>query len=378
MEKMNAIDKLSGRKFEILVEDVLESMGFTKLEKTKISGDYGVDLIGYLQEKKHAIQIKRWSRPVNLKSVQEVYTGMKFYGAESCAVVTNNVFTKAAQELAQKCSCKLIAGEDIKGWVDKRFQTAEDFFRFLENKKITKYRVSSEDLVKEFMRVKSTLGRQPTISEMDSNGKFSSSAYRRRWGTWNNFLRSINQPLIQDKSITNEAFKADYYEVKRKMGRVPTREDMVHVGKYGKSMYDRRFGGWNKFLESIGQSQSITKKHMIPRDKFVDEFKRVKSKLGHAPNAFEMRKYGNIAPNTYKRLWGSWSNFLKEQGENYRRRNIPEKELVKAYLKLRKQLRKNLLTQKDMNRYGEFSSSVYERRFGSWNKFLNYIGDKKA
>lgn len=375
---MNAINKLSGRKFEILVEDVLESMGFIRLGKTKISGDYGVDLIGYLQEKKHAIQIKRWSRPVNLKSVQEVYTGMKFYGAESCVVVTNNVFTKAAQELAQKCSCKLIAGEDIKGWVDKRFQTAEDFFRFLENKKITKYRVSSEDLVKEFMRVKSSMGRQPTISEMDSNGKFSSSAYRKRWGTWNNFLRSINQPLIQDKSITNEALKADYYEVKRKMGRAPTRKDMVDVGKYGKSMYDRRFGGWNKFLESIDQSQSITKKHMIPRDEFVNEFKRVKSRLGHAPNASEMRKYGNIAPNTYKRLWGSWSNFLKEQGENYRRINIPEKELVKAYLKLKKQLRKNLLTQKDMNQYGEFSSSVYERRFGSWNKFLNYIGDKKA
>lgn len=124
---MITINNLSGRKFEILVEDVLESMGFTRLERTKISGDYGVDLIGYLQGKKHAIQIKRYSLPVNLKSVQEVYAGMTFYGAKACVVVTNNVFTKAAQELAQKCNCKLINGEDIKGWGDKRFQTAEEF-----------------------------------------------------------------------------------------------------------------------------------------------------------------------------------------------------------------------------------------------------------
>jgi 1,2-phenylacetyl-CoA epoxidase catalytic subunit len=91
-----------------------------------------------------------------------------------------------------------------------------------------------------------------------------------------------------------------------------------------------------------------------------------------------MRKYGHIAPNSYKRLWGSWSNFLKEQGENYQRRNIPNEELMKAYLKLKKQLNKTCLTQKDMNLYGEFSSSVYERRFGSWNKFLNCIGDKRT
>jgi hypothetical protein len=44
--------------------------------------------------------------------------------------------------------------------------------------------------------------------------------------------------------------------------------------------------------------------------------------------------------------------------------------------KLKKQLNKTYLTQKDMNLYGEFSSSVYERRFGGWNKFLSYVRDK--
>ena len=180
--EINAINKLSGRKFELLAKDILGTMGFAKLERTRLSGDYGVDLIGYLQERKCVIQVKRYSRPVNLKSVQEVYAGMTFYKAESCFVITNNIFTKAAQELAQKCSCKLIDREDIKTWFEKRFQTPEEFFRFLENRKITKYKISSEDLIKEFIRVKDFLGRQPTTDEMDSNGKFSCSVYRKRWG----------------------------------------------------------------------------------------------------------------------------------------------------------------------------------------------------
>ena len=116
-------------------------------------------------------------------------------------------------------------------------------------------------------------------------------------------MRSIKQPLLQDKSITNEALKVDYYEVKQKIGRVPTLMDMARDGKYEKSIYSRHFEGWNNFLKVI--DQPINKKFRITREEFVNEFKKVKSKLGHAPNASEMREYGNIAPNSYKSLWGS-------------------------------------------------------------------------
>lgn len=373
MSNINIIDKLSGVEFENFTKEFLENIGFSDLKTTKASGDFGVDVIGNLKNQKYVIQTKRYGRPVNLKSVQEVYAGMRYYEADYCMVVTNNIFTEAAIELAKKCNCKLIDREDFIKWLNKDFISPQSFFDFLKEKKLKNFRISSEQLIEEYHRLKQSVKKQPTIFDVDSKSKFSSSVYRKRWGTWNMFLKAINEPLLQNKLITKKDFEDNFREVKRKLGKVPTTKDMVILGEYSINTYERNFGTWNKFLESIGEHPN--KKHKISKDDFIAEFLRVKSVLGHPPTTFEMLEHGNIAPTSYKRIWGSWSNFLKEQGEKYQRRSIPEEELIEEYLKLKKQLKKESLTQKDMNNCGKFCSSVYERRFGSWNKFLKHIGD---
>ena len=148
---------------------------------------------------------------------------------------------------------------------------------------------------------------------------------------------------------------------------------MKKFSRYSISTFQRSFGGWNKFLEHIGST--INKRNNISEAEFIAEFKKVKQLLGHRPTTIEMSKHGSIAPNSYKKIWGSWSNFLKEQGESCQKKNIQEAELIREYLKLKKILRKHSLTQKDMNEFGKYSSSVYERRYRSWNKFLLEIGD---
>lgn len=374
-DDIKIVDRLAGIEFEKLVKEFLENVGFSNLETTKASGDFGVDVIGILDSQKYVIQAKRYSRPVNLKSVQEVYAGMKYYDAHYCMVVSNNIFTEAAIELAKKCNCKLIDRNDIIKWLNKDFSSSQMFLDFLEEKKLKKFKIPSEELIQEYHSLKENIGKQPTISDIDAKSKLSSSVYRKRWGTWNLFLKAINEPIIQNKTITIKEFQDNYKDVKEKIGKTPTTKDMNILGEYSISAYERKFGTWNKFLEGIDQKPN--KKHKISKDDFIKEFFRAKSLLGHIPTTLEMSKYGNIAPNSYKRLWGSWSNFLRDEGEKYQKRNIPEADLVRAYLKLKKQLKKDSLTQKDMNELGDFSSSVYERRFGSWNKFLKYIGDKE-
>ncbi|MDO9391379.1 MAG: restriction endonuclease [bacterium] len=375
MSEINIIDKLTGVEFEIFVKEFLENIGFSNLKTTKASGDFGVDVTGNLNTEKYVIQTKRYNRPVNLKSVQEVYTGMKYYGADLCMVVSNNIFTEAAIELAKSCNCKLVDRDDLEKWLKKDFSSPKMFLEFLQEKKLKKFKIPSEKLVQEYYSLKEKLGKQPTISDIDSKCKFSSSVYRKRWGTWNFFLKAINEPIIQNKSITIKEFENNFKDVKEQIGKTPTTKDMNILGEYSISAYERKYGTWNKFLEGI--NESLNKKHKISKDDFVNEFSRVKLLLGHVPTTFEMSENGNIAPNSYRRIWGSWSNFLKEQGEKYQKRNIPEADLIRAYLGLKKQLNKESLTQKDMNDFGNYCASVYERRFGSWNKFLKYIGDKE-
>jgi len=372
--EISLIDKLSGFEFEGFVKKLLEDLGFRNIKNTKKSGDFGVDLIAERNSKKYVIQTKRHNKEVGLKAVQEAFAGKQFYKANFCMVVSNNEFTKAAIELAATCDCKLIGRKDIVKWLNKKFASSEEFLDFIEQKEIKKFKISTNQLVEEYKILKNKLGRIPIISEVDKCCKYSSSVYRKRWGSWNNFLRSLNEPIAFVKNIAKEDLINNFLTIKQRLGKIPTRQEMRPLGKFSASVYERRFGSWNRFLTSMGEK--LNKKQEITKDEFISDFVKVKQKIGHAPTANEMKKYGTIAPTSYRRIWGSWTNFLKEHGEKHQERNISEENLIKEYLRTKKLLRKDSLTQSEMDNFGKFSSSVYVRRFGNWNKFLRHIGDK--
>ena len=62
---IKVIDKLSGFKFEQFIKDFLLDIGFQKIEVTKKSGDFGVDVIAYFDNKKWAVQTKRWNKAMS-------------------------------------------------------------------------------------------------------------------------------------------------------------------------------------------------------------------------------------------------------------------------------------------------------------------------
>jgi restriction system protein len=87
-------------------------LGYT-VEKTKASGDQGVDLIVSGKGKRVAVQTKGYKDSVGNGAVQEVFAGMVHYKCNECAVVTNSHFTRAAVHLANSVSCRLIEGKDV-------------------------------------------------------------------------------------------------------------------------------------------------------------------------------------------------------------------------------------------------------------------------
>lgn len=97
---MSDIDLMSGEDFEWFVVYLFDQLGY-KAERTKSSGDQGVDVLAQKGKTKVAIQTKHYSKPVGNSAVQEVVSGGKYYSADKTMVVTNNVFTKSAKELAK-------------------------------------------------------------------------------------------------------------------------------------------------------------------------------------------------------------------------------------------------------------------------------------
>lgn len=107
------VSNLTGIEFEQYCCNILRSKGYS-VETTKITGDQGVDIIAISTDgKKIAIQCKRYSSPVGNASVQEIYSGMKFYNADEAWVLTNSSFTKSAKELAERTGVKLIDGHSL-------------------------------------------------------------------------------------------------------------------------------------------------------------------------------------------------------------------------------------------------------------------------
>ena len=99
--KLFDFDKLDGHSFEYLCADILRYNGFTKVMVTSRSGDYGVDILCEYKSDSYAIQCKCYNHTVGNKAVQEVVTGKIFYKCDKAVVMTNNYFSKAAEETAR-------------------------------------------------------------------------------------------------------------------------------------------------------------------------------------------------------------------------------------------------------------------------------------
>lgn len=106
-------DLLNGIDFELFVGNVLQKLGFI-VTQTKGSGDQGVDLIALKNDKKYAIQTKRYSSNVSNTAIQEAIAGKDYYAADYAWVITNSDYTKSAREIAQATKTLLWNGNKLK------------------------------------------------------------------------------------------------------------------------------------------------------------------------------------------------------------------------------------------------------------------------
>ncbi len=116
------IDKIDsdmdGYDFENCSANLLLNNGFSNVEVTQYSGDFGVDIIAYKDDIKYAIQCKKYSSPVGIKAVQEVIASKAMNDCHVAVVLTNNYFTNSAKELAKKNNVLLWDRNKLKELID--------------------------------------------------------------------------------------------------------------------------------------------------------------------------------------------------------------------------------------------------------------------
>lgn len=112
-------EEMEGHDFEYFCADLLSRRGFSEVEVTKGSGDYGIDILAEKDGVTYAIQCKRYTTPVGVKAIQEAYTGKDFYDRMVGAVMTNQYFTTPAVEAARKLKILLWDGGYIEEMIEE-------------------------------------------------------------------------------------------------------------------------------------------------------------------------------------------------------------------------------------------------------------------
>lgn len=114
VEKYQSFSKeFDGFDFEEYTASVLRMQKYENVEVTQKSGDFGADVTAEKDGIKYVFQCKYYTSPVGIDAVQQIYAAKGYYDAHVAIVVTNSVFTKAAQVLARELGVVLWDGERL-------------------------------------------------------------------------------------------------------------------------------------------------------------------------------------------------------------------------------------------------------------------------
>jgi len=103
---ISEIDTMTGYEFEDFLVTLFTKLGYT-VEQRKRSHEQGLDLLLIRHEERIAVQVKRYSKPVGNKAIQEVHAARIYYHCQNALVVTNSRFTTSAKQLAERCKVEL-------------------------------------------------------------------------------------------------------------------------------------------------------------------------------------------------------------------------------------------------------------------------------
>lgn len=110
---MADLDRMEGHDFEYACADILSANGYSNVQVTQASGDYGIDVLASKNGNLYAIQCKCYQSAVGNHAVQEVYAGAAYYGGRIPVVMTNQNFTSAATNMAQNLGVQLWGRSEV-------------------------------------------------------------------------------------------------------------------------------------------------------------------------------------------------------------------------------------------------------------------------
>ena len=146
--------------------------------------------------------------------------------------------------------------------------------------------------IAELQRLADDLGQSPSLSDMNEHGAHSSKTYQNAFGSWNEALKQAKIEINNEHNIAKSDLLNELTRLKEQLGRTPTSRDMAKHGKYGTSNYPNKFGSWNDAVREAGLEP--TREREVPTEELLEEIERVVEKVGYAPTTTQMKHHQSI------------------------------------------------------------------------------------
>ncbi len=121
--------------------------------------------------------------------------------------------------------------------------------------------ITNNELLEDLKRVADNLSRPPTQIDIDNHGKFSHGTYQSRFGSWNNALQEAGLELNNRRKIPRTELINEVKKLGDDLDSSPTADDMDECGKFSSSIYEYKFGSWAQVLSEAGFEQQCTVYH---------------------------------------------------------------------------------------------------------------------
>lgn len=183
--------------------------------------------------------------------------------------------------------------------------------------------VSDEELINDLRSVAKQLGKDSiTIEDYKHAGKYSRDTISRRFGGWIAALQksglSVTSSQLNHQGIDKNDMIADLKYVAEKLCKKTfTTTEYSKYGNFSRDIYLRKFGSWNKALESAGLEPfdhplGGGEKNKVSEYSCLEEIERVWVELGRQPTTTDIKNgISKYSLHTYERRFGSWRKALE-------------------------------------------------------------------
>jgi predicted Mrr-cat superfamily restriction endonuclease len=111
-KQKNYWNGMDGHQFVNAVANLFRNIGFTA-NVSKVGGDGGVDIVLQKEDRRIAVQCKRYKNPVGPHVIRDLWGTMNHIGFDEGCIVTTTGFTKGVTDFAQDKGIFLVDLNDI-------------------------------------------------------------------------------------------------------------------------------------------------------------------------------------------------------------------------------------------------------------------------